>query len=474
MRSIQFPASSGGRGGSTVSIVNGLAIAFGGADRNGTLFSDVLSVDAARGRIDAVTPAEGSTAVEPLGGHAAATVSLDWTWAGVESVEGGGGGQVSGKVVEPVSLTRRSGDERMVVFGGMNFTAEATLSGLWEWAPLGGGESTARQDGSAVGSGAGGPIAGAWRAVNTEGISPQGRTGHTMHAVPPPIVLAPHPSGNASLDDAAGPPAPIVTLGNILGADTRESIIVLFGGSTPDDGPLNDTWLLRARAPPGPLTGGAPSYEWEHVAFKGTPPAPRELHAAFVRPAIVRLVAAAPGTGAGAGEVGATRVRVLAPPALVVHGGRCEDGSPRPDLCVLDLATRTWLQQTRAPHARCAAAAAPTPCGLRLLQYGGQASLAELARGAIELDTSGATLEAEGMDADEAKGLRPSEWRWRALPAPVAAPLRFAAAAAALPARSGISKGPGACTLVVVGGMTAIEDLAEAILLDVPVDALEA
>ena len=449
MRSLSFPSSSAGRGGSTLSIVGGRAIAFGGADRNGTLFSDLLSVDVARGHIAAVTNGEGSAVVEPLGGHAAATVSIDWTWALVENK-----GEIIADTGSRRSLTCRDGDERMIVFGGINFTAEAALSGLWEWAPM-------------VGRGEKVSESGSWRAVSTEGIAPQGRTGHTMHAIPPPIVLAPHPSGNAALDDAAGLPAPIVPLSSVLGADTREAIVVLFGGSNPDDGPLNDTWLLHALAPQGPLTGGAPLYTWERVAIKGTPPAPRELHAAFIRPAIVRLVTAAEGLlGSGA----SSRVRVLAPPALIIHGGRCEDGTPRPDLCVLDLTTRTWLPQTRAPHARCASAAAPSPCGLRVLEYGGQASLAELARGAVELDTSGAVLEAEGMDSDEAKGLRPAEWSWRVLPAPASASSRFAAAAIAVlpPSVCSSEAEKGACTLVVLGGMTAMEDLAEAILIDIP------
>ena len=351
------------------------------------------------------------------------------------------------------------GDERMIVYGGINFTAEAALSGLWEWTPI-------------VGEGEKVSESGSWRTVSTDGVAPQGRTGHTMHAIPPPLVLFPNPSGNAALDDAAGLPAPIVTLGSVLGADTRESTIVLFGGSNPDDGPLNDTWLLHAKAPQGPLTGGAPFYTWERVAIKGTPPAPRELHAAFIRPAIVRLVSVE-GAGGGAQSGASARVRVLAPPALIIHGGRCEDGAPRPDLCVLDLTTRTWLPQARAPHARCASASTPSPCGLRLLEYGGQASLAELARGAIELDTSGAALEAEGMDSDDAKGLRPAEWSWRVLPAPASASSRFAATAASIPQApsvysSGVEREKGACTLVVLGGMTAMEDLAEAIVIDIP------
>ena len=445
-----------GRGGSTATSVDSRALIFGGADRTGNLFGDLISVDPPTGT-SRVISASGGDGAPPIGGHAATRICVDWAWQPCASADSAAAeDNVGGTLV----ATAAGGTRALVVFGGINFAEETAYGGLWEWAA----------DGDS----------GVWRCLTDDvverarGAVPRGRTGHSLSSVPPPVVLAASPAGadgGSTFDDELlGPKPPPVALSTVPGASAEAALAVLFGGSTPSDGPLNDTWFLRVTAcqsgsaeeasgdEPVRSNAAARTYEWESLttASGAAPPAPRELHAAFVRPAVVRLAAPLPAdTPTPPKDV---LVHVLAPPALIVHGGRCADGTPRVDLCVLDLMARVWLPQVRSPHARCAAAAAASPRSFRMFEFGGQASMEALSATLIELDTSGADLLSEGMEPDEAVGLRPAEWTWRVRALAVPRPARFAAAAVAF------SRGAKTCDLLVVGGMTAAEDLAEVLV----------
>jgi hypothetical protein len=388
-----------GRGGASLCPLGGALLALGGSNRQGELLADALLL--ARGAEGAPTalPAAGAAAALPcgVGGHSATSLAVP------------GGGAVA------------------VLFGGMNFAEETVAAGMYElWE-------------------------GRWREVPpVHQQTPSGRTGHTLCHVPPPIALP--------LDCAAAQGAPELALADIVGGGgSGEALAVLFAGSTPADGPLNDLHLLRCTASgPAPAGVGPWSYAWSAPPTAGPAPPPRELHAAFVRPAILAHL---PGSQPPA-------ARLLCPAALCVHGGRSEDGAPRADLCVLDLQARTWLPPLRTPHALCSSAAAPCPAGLSLLQFGGlQGGAAGLSAGCLLLDTS----------AGGARGLRPQAWQWRVLalqePQP---PARFAGAAGVLGAagaEEGAGEGEGAprkhC-LCVWGGMTVADDLSTALWVELP------
>jgi hypothetical protein len=274
-------------------------------------------------------------------------------------------------------------------------------------------------------------------------------------------------------------PEPVL-LSSVPGGDAARASIWLFGGSTPADGPLNDLFALHVRRAAGAGEGAALQppleLEWEEVATRGPAPAPRELHNAFVRPAVLERVGGA-GAGAEAGDERAL-VRVLQPAVLVVHGGRNEEneGRPRADICVLDLHSRTWLgAAARSPFA-CAAGAfaqAGGGSGGRLpvgFVFGGQDKDAEINGALVALDLScgllaaaggggGCALVAEGSPRALAALLEPCNLvqRWalvpmRAAPEPEA---RFAAAAACEEDESG------GLLVFCFGGMGYTEDFAE-------------
>jgi hypothetical protein len=398
-----------GRGGASLHSDGVRVLAFGGSDRSGELFADMYALSAL-----GVAAAAPPTAPPALAGHAVAPLCVGWNW---RPASAGGAWAAAG------------GARGAALFGGINYKEDAALAGLFEL----------RGD--------------AWRGVTGEvapsGVPPSARTGHTLSAVPPPLLRPPRGGGGAG----AGAPLPApVPLGSVLGGDPAEAVAVLFGGSSPEEGPQNDLFLLRA-GEAGPAAGacGGWRYGWHAPATRGAPPAPRELHAAFVLPAVCELVEGGCGAGDDAPPTGATPVRVLRPPALVVHGGRCEDGAPRPDLCVLDLAALTWAPQVRSPHALCAAAAAAEPGGEALLLLGGLAG-GGLSGELLRVDAAGC-----GLDA--------AAWAWRVVP--LARPIkpRFAAAAVAVRGEQGAA---GGVALYAWAGMEAAEDLAEALLVSLP------
>jgi hypothetical protein len=401
----------GGRGGGTLcgGVDGGGLLAVGGSNRSGDLFSDQLVFTQPALAPRPLPAGQGGCALPGIGGHSATSVSISGAGSGV------------------------------LLFGGINFVEETVAAGLYErWA----------------GSG--------WREIPpVPQKTPSGRTGHTLSAVPPPIILSPAPSA-AGTGAAAPAGAPALALREVVGWDASAPLAVLFAGSTPADGPLCDLHLLRCSSGGPAAEGlGARQYTWSTPATTGPAPGPRELHAAFVRPAIVQLEEASSsssGSGGGGGSSsGETVVHLLAPAALCVHGGRSEDGAPLRDLCVLDLQALAWLPPVKTPHALCSSAAAPSPNGLALLQFGGlQGGSGGLSGACLVLDTgaSGAAL-------------APEAWGWSAVALPPPAPPpRFAAAAGAL--AFGAGEGGDLCRLCVWGGMTVEEDLAIALWIDVP------
>lgn len=490
-----------GRGGAAgAALPCGRALFHGGANRFGELFGDLISLELRESaparlmRVHAGDARDATTggALAAVGGHAAASVVVN-------------------------------GEAALLVFGGINATSAdgqtetvAASGALWR----GGVWHLLRAGAAAGGSDGAGDAAPVPPVVLDAGIAPGERTGHSLCTVPPPIVLRSDAGVGANVKEegvaAALSEAPLADaaaalpsqpLRTVLGGDPARSSCVLFGGSSPHEGPLNDCFVLTAEvrgkggsggAAEGAAEGALPrlplwGFSWSEVAASGDTPSPRELHSAFVRPAIVQLL---PGGGAEATSSEAL-VRVLQPPALVLHGGRGADGRPRSDVCVLDLHARAWLPGARSPHALCAAAAAPSPSGLQLLLWGGQASAEALSSGLVRLDTAPAALcssaaggsnvaggscngnSAAGGSGSGAAGgsgvvagddgtahtvptgLHPSTWLWQAVPLSTTPAPRFAAAAAALPDPA---RGPRACALVVFGGMTAAEDLSEALV----------
>lgn len=276
-----------GRAGSTLSSAGGAVIVFGGADRTGEHFGDAFYVDLPAG---ALRPAEISGVSPPkCGGHAA------------------------------ISIAKPDGGALLLVFGGIDFVEEEVFNDVFE----------ATVDGAA-----GEAVKLRWRRPDVSGPRPDGRTGHSLTAVPPS--------------------APGVVCEALL-----------FGGCSPYSGPMADLHALRMRftGPPGsPL-----SYEWAPLEAPGDErPAPREMHHAFLRP---------PPAGDGS------------PPLLVVVGGRGDAGAPLRSLHAFDLRAGAWLPGVATPHAVVSAAGLSSHGGAVVHLYGGWAGDTELQAGVVTLDT---------------------------------------------------------------------------------------
>jgi hypothetical protein len=385
--------------------VPGGLVCYGGSNRSGELYQDSTLFTGPDGQptpLEYAVKGGGVAGMPPgLGGHASATLLLN-------------------------------GTPSVLHFGGINFVDEVAVAGLYE------------------------VKGGVWReVVGCEGVdAPSGRTGHTLSAVPYPRVVAAGEEGvggPASGGCGVGDTRP---LKEVLGGNPEEAVGVLFGGSSPSEGPLNDLFILHCTEG-GPAKGGLGErgYRWEAPPTTGPCPPSRELHAAFVRPAIVQALAPSPFP-----LTGDTLVRVLAPPALCIHGGRSEDGAPRNDLCVLDLHGLQWLPPVKTPHSLCASGSAPSPGGFQLVQFGGlRGGAAGLSNALLVLDTWGE----RGGSLVEAP---PATWKWTTPPLVATPPPtpRFASAAGCVAGEDG---GYRVC---VWGGMTAGEDLSEALWIQVP------
>jgi hypothetical protein len=234
------------------------------------------------------------------------------------------------------------------------------------------------------------PSAARWRAPVTAGTAPSPRTGHGIAVAPP----------------GAG------------GSSASEAKVYLFGGSSPDDGPINDVFILTARldggaaaAPAGApvelaMPAAAPAallYSWEQIGTRGKAPVPREMHAALVLP---------PVHGSTASSCSGH---------FVIVGGRNEDGKPQLDAAVLDLSARVWLPAPKIPHPVVAAAVGTSHDGAVAYMYGGWSGATTLSAALLRLDMR--------WRAPDGR-VDPALWVWSVLevrPAPVPLP-RFAAA----------------------------------------------
>lgn len=120
--------------------------------------------------------------------------------------------------------------------------------------------------------------------------------------------------------------------------------LLLFGGADGSSAPLGDLHALSLGAAAGEA-GEAPALRWEPVETRGSPPAPREMHAA----ALVPAAAAAPpqqaraeaeaGQGDGARAGAAAGAFGCGGGYLVIHGGRSA-GTVLSDLWLLHLGAR--------------------------------------------------------------------------------------------------------------------------------------
>jgi len=373
-----------GRGGATLCATKKGLVSYGGSNRSGELFSDSQLFTSPGAPIESLfdtdtrADAEGRR-LPGLAGHASTCLKL--------------------------------GDSEYILhFGGINFVDEVASGGLYE----------SLENCS-------------WREIVCEN-SPSGRTGHSLCTVPTPFVVE---SSTGESDRY-----PIRPLREVLGGNPWEANCILFGGSSPSDGCLNDLYILTCTD--GAITPeSGRHYKWTSPNTTGPCPPARELHAAFIRPAIVQLF---PPNFPGVVE---TMVRVVSPPLLCIHGGRSEDGAPRSDLCVLNLETNIWLPPVKTNYSLCSSAAAPTPDGLKLLQFGG------LMGGAAGLSGALVVLDTAGAEAD------PESWKWttpklQTIPTP-----RFASAASCLPNKEFPLLTN--FTFCVWGGMTVSDDLCEAL-----------
>lgn len=472
---------------------------FGGADRMGDLFSDLHVV---------TVKEEIRSGAQTL----AAAPSVKLGWQSIHESDAGrdgtSGAQVPGLAGSAACNVRIGDEQRIIVFGGVNFVQQKVYNGLFEYRVPTSIASAATPQLAAPGSSSAARKAAAkrdaatrWRVLQAvehqtvgrkpktapsasssqaaitdapsasespaasqpqqqqqkqklvTGDIPPGRTGHTLVCVPNPIVL-PHDlrvevigtaaspaasSGGSGGDGSGGSGAvPLSTVPGFVAMSSptgtagasASTQVWLFGGSSPVDGPMNDLFRLTITATPasgGDIavdidafnsgtasgSGDAPSaasssspasafdwqYNWEEIGTDGPAPERRELHAAFVRPAVVQLVspsaAAAPAEGeaptGGSVSVAVTGrdlVRVLQPPVLIVFGGRNEDhgGIPRPDICILDLMAHTWTRPVRAPFACAAGAYCSSPDALFGYCFGGQNKENEITSSLLRLD----------------------------------------------------------------------------------------
>lgn len=371
-----------GRGGSSSFVADpSFLYVFGGADRVGAHFSDLLAVDVNNGISSTVTL---TPAPPASGGHAAAFID---------------GGE---DVTAPPSRST------FVIHGGVNFSEERAFDAITEITITRGSGCSTKTEATSC-------------AIKPRGAVPEARTGHTLSPLPCTLVSA----------DSV-----------VCAAAAGLRCFLLFGGSSPTTGPINDVHLLvvvplqsqlGSAAASGPEDASAAatagprfSYHWQQLATRGAAAEPREMHGAFMRPAtehtaatlaardgapgapasssytplhpdITAAVLAAlradgridkhvstdgvaavtpvlsPRAPAGAGSAAAAPAAALEsgvagaagraaagcePPALVIVGGRNADGGPQRDVCALDLCTLKW-----APPARCSQAVTSAACG---------------------------------------------------------------------------------------------------------------
>jgi hypothetical protein len=239
-------------------------------------------------------------------------------------------------------------DLEILLFGGINFVEETVSNDLLTARLLVEGEKTTGIE---------------WAKAKQSGEKPAGRTGHVIAPIPLHLAIA----AEAIVEEAKGLALP------------HTQAFILFGGSSPYSGAMNDLLALVAVRKPGDEKGGVGAYHfhWEALPTKGKAPAQREMHTGFVRPPMgasseyapaiqtavrnaleksgfvalptglpwdkitASSLAPAPATGSGA----------TCAPYLVVAGGRNDEGAAQRDTCVLDLSSLVWHDPVPLPHA---------------------------------------------------------------------------------------------------------------------------
>lgn len=227
------------------------------------------------------------------------------------------------------------------------------------------------------------PVAVRWRAPSVAGTAPSPRTGHSMSVAP------------------------------TFPGTEKEAKVYLFGGSSPDEGPINDVFILTARLTPS-SDSATVSYSWEQIGTRGKAPAPREMHAALVLPPAESAASERDSSGTVASSAGSAG-------HLVIVGGRNEDGKPQLDAAILDLDSRQWLPALRIARPVVAAAVGTSHGNRVAYMFGGWSGATTLSASLLRLDMR---RQAAGGSCD------PSQWSWTVMdvtPAPAPLP-RFAAA----------------------------------------------
>jgi hypothetical protein len=495
------PGGAGGSGSSSSSSSSSLWL-FGGADRMGELYSDLHVAEP--GPPLKLTPAALPTVA------VAAFRTVHGNGEGREAAGGGDGAAPSSPSsadapipplagLASVALTV-GGETRVVHYGGVNFVEERVYNVMLELRP----DIVAGREAGGEGEGEGPltPVStpaqrACWRtlmpldsatpgakknkggpsvesSMRVEGDLPPGRTGHSLVVVPPPILL-PAPTEEAK-GDSSSFPAPVPLSSVPGGASPHSAECWLFGGSSPMEGPMNDIFRLTVSSGGGDGAGGAGTgewrYSWKEVGTSGPAPAPRELHAAFVRPAVVQRVDESASAAAGSSS---SLVRVLQPPTLIVFGGRNEDGggAPRSDVCALDLMSMTWAAPSKAGFASAAGAFCQSPDGLTAFLFGGQNRASDITGNLLRMDLRCGLGGAEGS-APPAGPLEPATLRWEALDVHPKPSPRFAASAACTAgvlaaAAGGEAPATSVLSVHVFGGMTVESDLADLLTITVPV-----
>lgn len=353
------------RGGASLSLLptsNGdesLLTAFGGADRNGVQFSllDVFPVTPTSKEFAEATSEK-------------KTSSISWSEARHQAGRETSHGDPLPKLAGHAAVTIW---DKLLVFGGINFNEAEVYDKLYEVSVTLDGEGSSSSPSSISSSPSYSYVS---REITPSGTKPAGRTGHSFVVVPPTIILPPSAtstsssSSSSSSSDASlssSSPCHLSTLPSGLHVNDDDSvrIIYLFGGSTPTDGTLNDLFRLKVsrsllaeekstsveEVNQHPPSSYSYTYEWEEIGTNGDTPLPRELHNAFIRPAVVQLAHAKTPLETSSLELSASKeadplVFVVQDPLLIIHGGRQEDKDGMPmttrDLAFLNLNSLSW------------------------------------------------------------------------------------------------------------------------------------
>jgi hypothetical protein len=394
-------------------------ILFGGADRAGEHYNDVVIVNPSTGTADRMS-ASGRFFPSPLGGHAAVMHVKDGASACFGTVES------SSNAVEASRRAAIGAHARMLVFGGIDFVEERVFDEVYEL-------RIAPASSDSIASPSVGGISAEWHRTKVEGEAPLARTGHSLIEIP--ISSHMEPSTTSFIEPLVG--------GAVT--DPVVSVAVVFGGSSPVEGPMNDLYALQSMQSEDPASY---KYRWQPLGTTGDAPQPRELYAAFFRPGSSGELLS-PALTSEFSKPTPSPAADADCPSLVIIGGRNSEGKALKTMHVLNLSTMKWSKSYKIPHAVASAATAASSDGRKLYVYGGWAGATELSSAVHILDTT--------------RGSDPSTWIWTTptlSPSPLPPP-RFACAGVL----SETAAGP---AMLVFGGMEAERDADDMLILRAP------